>query len=465
MRAVAKTPYSSFLFIGLILGAEIVLAVLLNIHYKLAFLIGGGILVVAIALIKMEWMAPILVISLFVMGVSLGAITESTGGNLRIFHLVAAFLIVRWFYYAMVTQQRYLVFPTSIVTPTLFILAWATLSIVWSPDLRFAVYRFVKLGLSIGGALVFINISKHKSVENRVIWYWVFSGVAGGILAYFSWYEGDQQTGETWVSHQNIVSELMNVVTFLSLGMAILTRRKWFRWISIFTVVFALAVNANTGCRGGFMGFIVGAAVLFILGVFNSKAGRRFPVILSTFFLICFSILGYLISTMESLVLYASGRSFDLMDPMATDTFAWRMETIRTAWGIMQDYSAYVWGMGIGAWEYLQDIYMQYTWARFIHNFYFNFFFQYGAIGIVLMLWLFVRILSPIIRAYKWFSDYQTRWFLNCLIALYVCLAVHGLVSIEEVNSYIWILFATTSVFIDHLRSRHELGLPANSMI
>ena len=459
MRIAARSQGISLLLLGVIIGTEVLLALLVSMHYKLAFLIGGGILILAIAFIKMEWTAPTLVFSLFVMGVSLGGVTESMGGNIRIFHLIAAFLIVRWTYYAMITDQPRLIAQSSVVAPSLFILGWAALSVMWAPDLRFAVYRLVKLGLSIGGALVFISIIKYRKMDRYVIWFWVLSGVAGGAIAYYSWFAG-QGLSDTWVSHQNIISAMMNVVTFLALGMAILTRKALYRWFSIFTVIFALAVNANTGCRGGIIGLAAGIMVFAILGVFNSKVGRKFPILLTTFLVILIGFAGYTISRLESLVLFASSRAVDIMDPMQSETLAWRFDTIRTAFQIMYEYSAWVWGMGVGAWEYLQDIYMQHTWARFIHNFYVNFFFQYGIIGMGLLVWLFSRIFSPIIRTYKLFKEYRIRWFLNCLVALYISLAVHGMVSIEEVNSYIWMLFATTSVFIEYMKSQHEQGLP-----
>jgi O-antigen ligase len=462
MRVAARTQGIGLLIFGLVIATEILLALLVSMHYKLAFLISGGILILAIAFVKMEWTAPTLVFSLFVMGVSLGGVTESMGGNIRVFHLIAAFLIIRWTYYAMITDQPHLIAQSSIVAPSLFILGWATLSMMWAPDLRFALYRLVKLGLSIGGALVFISIIKHKKMDRYVIWFWVLSGAAGGAIAYYSWFAA-QGVGETWVSHQNIVSAMMNVVIFLSLGMAILTRKALIRWFSILTVIFALAVNANTGCRGGVIGLAAGIMIFAILGVFNSKVGRKFPIILTTILVISIGFAGYTVSRLESLVLFASGRALDIMNPMQSETFAWRVDTFKTAFQIMYEYSAWVWGMGIGAWEYLQDIYMQYTWARFIHNFYINFFFQYGIIGIGLLIWLFIRIFAPIIRTYKLFKDSRNRWFLNCLIALYVCMAVHGMVSIEEVNSYIWMLFATTSIFIEYMRDQHEQGLPVLS--
>jgi len=453
------------MIIGMILGVEILLAVIANMHYKLAFLLGGGILIVAVAMIRMEWMAPTLVISLFFMGVSLGGVTESTGGNIRIFHLIAAFLIVRWIYYALVTNQPRLIYQSAIVAPCLIIMLWAAMTILWSPDLRFALYRFVKLSLSIGGALIFISIIKHKSLERFVVWFWVLSGIAGGVVAYYSWFGAGTGLSDTWLAHQNIVSEMMNVVTFLSLGTAVLTRKSLYRWACIVTVLFALAVNANTGCRAGFVALVVAMLVFAVLGVFNSKAGRKFPVILTSIFVILFGIAGYLVSTLESLVIFASGRSVDLMNPMAAETFAWRMETFQTAFNIMYEYSAWIWGMGIGAWEYLQGVYMEYTWARFIHNFYINFFFQYGVIGIILLVWLFVTVFAPIVRTYRMYSDFRTRWFLNSLVAMYVGLAIHGLVSIEEVNSYIWILFATTSIYIEYLQDLHRKRLSLDSII
>jgi O-antigen ligase len=259
---------------------------------------------------------------------------------------------------------------------------------------------------------------------------------------------------------------MMNVCLFMSIGMAILTKKWALRWFCILTAIFTVVVNAYTGCRGGFMGLIAGLIVFVLLGIFNSKIGRKIPFTLTVFFLICVGVIAYWVSHMESLVITSFGREFDLLNPQETDTFSWRMDTIRAGWDAMNESSAWVWGMGVGAWEYLQEELMGgSTWAHFIHNFYFNWFFQYGAIGSVIMVWLFARVFMPIVHAYKWFTDYRTRWSLNCLIALYVAMVVHGMVSVEETNSYVWILFATTAVFIDYLKDQHDKGLPANAKI
>ena len=213
------------------------------------------------------------------------------------------------------------------------------------------------------------------------------------------------------------------------------------------------------------MGLAAGLIIFVILAIFNSKVGRKFPISLTTIFLIGVASIVWGITRMESLEIVAFGRSFDVLNPMQTDTFAWRVRTYITALEIMKEYVAWVWGMGVGAWDYLQSFYITDPWGRFIHNFYVNYFFQYGLIGLVILIWLFVRVFGQIVRSYRWFKDYRTRWFLNCMVAMYVCTAVHGLVDIEENQPYIWILFATTSLFMDYLKERHDAGLPANSEI
>jgi O-antigen ligase len=462
MRAIARTPALNILLIGLILGLEIVVALMANLEYKYAFVIGGGILVIALALIKLQWLAPLQVFSLFVFGISLGGFLF---GNIRIFHLVTVFLTLYWVFYVLVWQKERFFLPNPIVLPILLTLGWITLTIMWSPDLQTAIYRWIKVTLVLLGALMFINITKNRSHDHRAIWYWVFSGVLGGVVSYYAWLTMGETLYETWFAHQNVLSAMMNACAFLSLGMAILTRRRLYRWASILTLIFALGMNLNTGCRGGLLSLMAGAIVFVILGIFNSKIGRKFPISLTTLFLIGVALFGIALSRMESLVLFASGRSFDVLNPMASDTFVWRLETFRIALDLLNENLAWVWGMGVGAWEHLQEYYVKNPWGTFIHNYYINFFFQYGLIGMVLMVWLFVAVFSQIVRGYRWFADFRTRWFLNCLVAMYVTLAVHGLVSIEEANAYIWILFATTSVFVDYLKKQHELGLPSNSKI
>jgi O-antigen ligase len=269
----------------------------------------------------------------------------------------------------------------------------------------------------------------------------------------------------TFMGHMNVTSAMMNLCMFFSLGMVILTRRLFFRWFGILTAIVTLVINSTTGSRGGFMGLIAGIMAFVILGLFNSRIGRKFPVILTLVFLVGVVLMGYTISQMESLEILGFGRPFDILDPMATDTFAWRIESISMAMNIMHEHVAWIWGMGAGAWEYLQDIYMEYSYGKSIHNVYVNTFFQYGLIGVIFLLWLSVNVIKQIVHAYRWFPDRRTRWFINCLVAAYISVAVHGLVDLEESKAYMWFPLAATIVFLDYLKEQHKSGLPANSKI
>jgi len=465
MRLLRREQTANLTLIGVVIGLEILIAYLCTLHFELGVFVLGALIVIALALIKMEWTLPVLVFSLFLMGINMGGLELSVFGTLRIYHFIAAFLIIRWTYFVLLTGYKRFFLPNAIVAPCLAFLAWATLSIIWSPDLQTAVWRWEKVVMSVLGGLMLINISEYKSYGHRVIFYWVLSAIVGGSVFGYSLLALGTGLSDTWVAHQNIISEMMNVCLFMSISMAIMTRKTLLCLFCILTAIFTVVVNTYTGCRGGFMGLIAGLIVFGLLGIFNSKIGRKIPFTLTVVFLLCVAGIAIWVSQMESLEIQAFGRQFDLLNPQETDTFAWRMDTIRAAWRTMNESSAWIWGMGVGAWEYLQEELMGSTWARFIHNFYFNWFFQYGVVGSVIMVWLFARVFMPIVQAYKWFTDYRTRWSLNCLIALYVAMVVHGVVSIEETNSYVWILFATTAVFIDYLKEQHDQQLPSNTKL
>ena len=462
MNPTLKARVSLIFMVGVILALQVWISFLTAMEYRVAMLLVFGVAVVVITFIKFEWTIPVQVFSLFVMGITIGGFAS---GQIRIYHLVTVFLLAIWVVYVLIFRKQRFFIPNPLVLPILLSFAWVTFTILWAPDLRTSVYRWIKVGLAMGGAIVFINICKNKSHERRVIWYWVFCGVIGGIIIYYSWYAMERGLGDTWLAHQNIVSAMMNVCMFFALCMAILTRRFLLRWFSILTILFTLAVNLNTACRGGLMGLIGGIIVFVILGIFNSKIGRKFPVTMTALFLVGVGAGLYAVSQMESLIIAAAGREFDVLNPMGTDTFVWRLESITTALGVMYEHKAWLWGMGVGAWEFLQETYMEYPWGTFIHNYYMNYFFQYGIIGIALLVWLFVVMIRRTILAYSWFEDYRTRWALNCLMALYACMAVHGTVSIEETNAYVWIMLATISVFLDYLEQQHAQGLPANTKL
>jgi hypothetical protein len=462
MRPTSRAQTINLTVIGIIIVLEILVAYLSNLDFRLSTFAVGTMIVLVVTLVKIEWMLPVLVFSLYLMGLSLGGLELPTGGNLRVYHFVAAFLIVRWLYFVLVTGYKRFFLPNAIVAPSLAFLGWMTLSIGWSPDFQFAAYRWVKVALNVLGALMFINISKYKSKHDQALWYWVYCAALGGVVFYYCFISMGTPDTDYLITHQSIIAEMMNVCMFMSIGMAILTRRTFLRWFSIFTAIFAITVTATTGRRAGFMGLSAGLIVFVIMGIFNSRVGKKFPITLTLCFLIIVAAVSYQISQMESFVIPAFGREFDLLNLSQTDTFAWRIDTIKAGWNIVNENSAWLWGMGVGAWEYLQEEAMGSTWARFIHNFYFNWFFQYGIIGMVILGWLIVRITQPILQAYKWVKDNRTRWFLNCMVSIYAAMGVHGLVSVEEANSYIWILFASTAVFMDYLKEQHDKNLPFN---
>ncbi|KPL07017.1 hypothetical protein AMJ86_06270, partial [bacterium SM23_57] len=142
MRAAIKTPLLGLLLIGIIIGLEILVAVLVNSEFKTAFLVVAAMIVVALAWIKIEWLAPAMVFSLFLMGFSLGGFGA---GNIRAFHILTMFLIIRWAYYVLITKQDRFFLPSEIFVPIVLCMAWATFSLMWTPDLDVAFSRWVKV--------------------------------------------------------------------------------------------------------------------------------------------------------------------------------------------------------------------------------------------------------------------------------------------------------------------------------
>jgi len=314
---------------------------------------------------------------------------------------------------------------TVIDQPIYMLLAWVTLSLVWTPSIGRGIHQYLR---TMQGFMVFfltVNMIRNKRDFRLAMTVWLAAVAVFCVVGIHEWFHlltqgsfkigqgGKLFTGKIEFTGNNTLGMLLDYSLLVAIPMyfSFSSKRQKFCWlILIFSMSMGLVASLS---RKSWVSFMAGMAFF----VAYSK-----KIILVSFCIVILS-LGFVF-----LMSQAGGGSqvivakFMTLFKGAKVEIPNRLQTWGMTWGLIKENP--VLGSGVGSYYILAD---QLDLPLMVtHNFYIYLLQEFGFVGLLLFLFLVVKLAFHFIEFLKKCGDENLRLIARGFIAAFVAALVHG---------------------------------------
>ncbi|MDG1484412.1 MAG: O-antigen ligase family protein [Myxococcota bacterium] len=279
-------------------------------------------------------------------------------------------------------------------TPYLMFLGWVSLSLLWSVDPGSGLGEILPMLLVLANCLVILGFVTTWDNFRLMLWFWVGSCVAIGVLALASdslgisvgdvSFQAAAGGGrETGLGQQpNWFAMNLMFIIHTCFGMALLERRKWLRYALIASGFFIFVMMLKSGSRGGAYATLIGGVLAALAHPLFRKWFVRFAVLTA--------------------VIFALGIAFNIGDAGQALTRIGSSVTLHSNirqlnWLVCMEMFSDTFGLGIGVsgYEVLLPEYNNYiaqSLYDYPHGIFWEVIAHFGIIGLLLVCWTVVMI-------------------------------------------------------------------------
>jgi hypothetical protein len=379
---------------GLIAGAQFVVAVLFIVDPRLCLALVGG---VAAVLTVLRW--PLIGVALLIAArvLSTGALVFMRVGSIGIgpFEPALALCLVGLLLHALI-QREPLWQGWAWRAPYLALMGWVALSAAWAQSRGEAIGDLLPMGLVVANVLVILRYVRSWEAFRLMLWAWVGACVLVGVLSLGTEALGIQVTTVTFKAASGGGRETglgqqpnwfaMNLMFIIHscFGLALLERHRVVRLGFGLAGVFVFFMMLKSGSRGGAYATLIGALLAALAHPTFRRWFGRFSAITA--------------------VIFALGIAFDIGDSAKALTrigsnLALQQNYRELNWIVCLEMFRDTWGRGIGAGGY-EDLlptynnYLVQSLYDYPHGILWEVIAHYGAPGLLICAWLIWAIVS-----------------------------------------------------------------------
>ena len=313
-----------------------------------------------------------------------------------------------------------------ILLPLFLFLGWSAFSLTWCVDRIVGKWILLDIFFDVMICLAAVNAIRSHATLDRVIKTWVISGVFLTGLGLYYVITGGAARVDVMSGHPNVFSEQFNLIIMLVIAMLYIGGRRFsLGWILGPLLLLMFFVNLRTGSRAGFFSLLAGI-LFFLLGYHSLKKDRR-HISLIFFLILIFLVGAVFLVAFNPLEGFRIGfRGYNPVDFAVEDTFRFRLEM----WGVVWDYisSSGQYFQGLGIWSFKLLTKDEYGILNHAHNMYLNVFVDYGLVGLLIFVAIYVVAINRFRAALKAAHDKYYQVLLLAMAAALLAFSIHGIV-------------------------------------
>ncbi len=306
-----------------------------------------------------------------------------------------------------VQRRRAVVTSWPWLLPFLAFFGFACLSLAWSADRGEGLSEILTLCVVLANATVILTFVRTPGDFLFVLYAWIAASVAIGALGIASEVLGIEDSGpwkaaagggrETGLGQQpNWYAMTLMFIVHTTFGLALVQRRRLWRWVLVAAGLFVFVSQMRSGSRGGTYAILIGGLLAALAQPLFRKWFLRFLVLFVVIFTV--AVVADLGATSRAFL-----RIWDNLD------YTWG--NVRGMnWQVCLRMFHDTWGLGIGAGGYVTRL-QDYSWYlyqsvyRYPHGIAWGLLAHYGVAGILLFGWLAVTVLVMARRLANWTRD------------------------------------------------------------
>ena len=357
-------------------------------------------------------------------------------------------------------------YPPNIDYYAAILLAWATISLLWTPSVQHGLIQLVRFAGNIFLFYMVADAVSNEKIHNRVVNIFIFMGWAISIAAILSitlydiheypyvskfgnWFVLKLNFFVYYVLYHpramgilphNATAGILNLIIGLTFAKFVYDKRVWCRSFLLLSMILMTLSVIETKSRGALVGYL--SMWFFMLASIPSQ--RKHFIRNLLFFSILFTVvyLGVFWENIFTPRLSASAAGHSIKTRMGYWIKGYKI--------LSERHNAF--GMGVGGLKY----YFHPLNIPHAHNLYLSFFFDFGIVGFVAVFALFAKIGKWVRRSMESFDPTYNQIMLRGTLGGLVAIGVHGLIDSEYNIAVFWFYlgFLVASVRLIGIESR-----------
>lgn len=349
----------------------------------------------------------------------------------------------------------------------LVLLGFSMLTLFYASDLYHSAFQWLLLLANVMAFLVIIAALSDQAIHRKVMWAWVMWGVVQGFAAFGLYfferaelkdtfpvigdlllrmdiacgvrtYTGALRRGSAFFGH-NGTALVMNLTLPVAFGLFMTESKKSLKLLLAPCMLIITGTNLLTMSRASLGAMLIMGAFLF----FTLRKTRKHFFMLITAFTLGSLTLYYIESkTLDSLFMRESvtPRIFKMMSESNNKGIVTAKERIKN-WKKGLAYSSQTFPLGLGVGNFKNRI-RESTFPH-AHSIYFSFFFDFGIVGVAILISIFAVVAKIFLTAIMHQSSYL-QIMLVALAGGFVSAGIHGLVDFEYNLTLLWVYLGMT---------------------
>ncbi len=421
--------------------------------------------------LRLQWWAYMFVFLIPFMGIKYPAVYLTVqnfvrGDAIPLLPFLSTFAFLSFIIHTLVNARKK-TFKNPFFIPVLLLLCYSIFTLFWSPaNIEFNMFYLMYLivDVSLFYFLFYIIITNNESFHRRLMWCFLFSGVAlalqslwilflmvtdspgiitlttvrisdwlsldltarppeKGVTSVHGFFLGPQET-----------SMVLDTTIYAGMGLLLTEKGKLTRWFIRIIIVMLMVVVFLTGTKSGIWSLIM---ISFIF-VFLSSQFRK------NFFRNCFIVLATFLTIIFSIIIISGPKKRDprIINVSAQDqsSMGQRIGYWETGFKEINRRKVALFGLGIAGFKYVTIPQM----ISHAHNIYLSLFFDFGVIGLIFVFLIIFILLKMFLKILKRQNTYYQNMSVAFAINL-LTIGVIGLVYIPYYMGYVWFILALGS--------------------
>jgi O-antigen ligase len=366
---------------------------------------------------------------------------------------------------------------------------YASLTLIWSPNISHSLFQLFLLGTNLMLFDILIHAVINEKTHKKVMWVWIAWGGLQGLIAIILYFlppkllmfereiiEGVNLSifipAGGYQEHRFIrrgavfttpleTALIMNMVFSVASGLFLTEVGKMKRGLLVAIMVLVITVVLLTMSRQGLLSLII---MGFSLLLFFERLRRRFFVVFSIFLIVIVLLFQIQHGLLNVLFKHTYLPPRLIVESIETEGGAVKIKESSKArlmlWkkGFDKLQETILMGAGIGNFKY-------YFKAPHAHNIYFSFLFDFGLMGLGIILFIFIILLQNFLKIFRYPSSYLQILAISFFGGM-IAVGTHGMVDFEYNRPILWLYLGMTFATFNLVkREPQNRSMPSNKPV
>ncbi len=353
--------------------------------------------------------------------------------------------------------------------PVLIFMAFQVLSLSWSADWGEGVSEIVSMGVVMANALLVMSVVRNPQHFIFLMYSWIAASIFVALFTNASSMVGYGESTTLWEASSgggrstgmgqqpNWYSMTLMYAIHTTFGMALIQKRRLYRWLLILAGIFLFYSQTKSGSRGGIYAVLIGGGLTALALPDFRKWFLRFLVVIVALF-------AFVLTFDVGSTTKAFGRIFDNIDYSWSD---YRSQNWYVC--ITMFFDTYGRGIGAGGYKELLKSYNPFLYEslyNYPHGIFWGLMAHYGVLGLSIFTWIALIIINMARQLTKWTKGTVLEIFAWTMPATMISYAAWSFVEFDYNEKPFWEFLSLYTALYLIVRSYIQAGkkLPDLSM-